>query len=86
MAANESSFYPPTAELIVIAECFNQDSRPMLTYSGPPGCAQVDGRTYKPTLQLLRFCISLTAVLHFLAISFSRVFAFVICALLEVFV
>ena len=25
MAANESGYYPPAAELVVIAECFNQE-------------------------------------------------------------
>ena len=25
MAANESGYYPPAVELVVIAECFNQD-------------------------------------------------------------
>ena len=35
----------------------------------------------KPTLQLLRFCVSLIVVLYFLVISFSRVFAFLVCGL-----
>ena len=38
----------------------------------------------KPTLQLLRFCVSLIVVLYFWVISFSRVFAFLVCGLLEV--
>ena len=37
MAADESGFYSLAAELV--AECFNQDGRPMLSYSGPPGGA-----------------------------------------------
>ena len=47
MAAVESEFYPPAAELVVIiAESFNQDGRLMLTScTVPPRCAQDDGGT-----------------------------------------
>ena len=66
MAAVESEFYPPAAELVVIiAESFNQMAGPcshhvlfhhvVLRMTAGP----------KSTLQVLRFCVSLIVVMYF---------------------
>ena len=86
MAADESDFYAPAAELVVIAESFNQDGRPMLKYWSTHHLVLRMTAGPKRTLQALRFCVSLIVVLYFWVISLIRVFAFLVCGLLEVFV
>ena len=65
MAADESDFYAPAAELVVIAESFNQDGRPMLKYWSTHHLVLRMTAGPKRTLQALRFCVSLIVVLYF---------------------
>ena len=66
MASVESDFYPPAAELVVIiVESFNQDGQPNVAHILFHHVVLRMTAGSKSTLQVLRFCVSLIAVLYF---------------------
>ena len=86
MLAVESDFYPPAAELVVIAESFNEDDRAMLTQRFTKLCS--GWRRDLSQCLVLRFCVSLLVVLYFFEsyrlVGFSPFC--MVCELLKVFV